>query len=139
MRHTRQHPSSELPAITLKIADGCRITGADRSKLCQLISAGEIAVEVDAITFSPMTSCHTPVDGRRATSEQAFGARLRLVMHPFLANAILTAALANAPVEVRRDFSSSDATRREKAEDRLVERLVAAIYAADEDTNPGPQ
>jgi len=52
-------------------------------------------------------------------------------MHPFLANAILTAAVANSPDEVRRDLSSSNADRRAKAEDALVERLTAALYAAE--------
>jgi len=130
MRHLRRRPSSELSPITLRIADACRITGIGRSKFYELIKAGEIEViKVGAMTLLPMTSIQALLDrGRPAIGSDAFGSRLRTVMQPFLANAILTAAVANSPGEVRRDLSSSNADRRTKAEDALVERLVAAMF-----------
>ena len=79
-----------------------------------------------------MMSLQAPLDrGRPAAGYGSFGERLRAVMHPFLANAILTAAVANSTGEIRRDLSSSNADRRTKAENTLVERLVASIYEAD--------
>lgn len=72
------------------------------------------------------------VDQRRVATEESFRLRLGEVMHPFLANAILTAAIANAPDEVRRDLSSANAHRRIKAEDSLVAQLVSAMYEATE-------
>ena len=68
------------------------------------------------------------VDQRPLATEESFRLRLSAVMHPFLANAILTAAVANAPDEVRRDLSSVNADRRTKAEDSLVAQLVAGLY-----------
>lgn len=138
MRHMPRHSSGNLSPITLRIADACRITGIGRSKFYELIKAGEVEViKVGAITLVPMTSIQALLEhGRSAMGEGEFGDRLRAVMHPFLANAILTAALANAPEDVRRDLSSPNADQRAKAEDALVERLVVAIFETHDD-NPG--
>ena len=133
MRHTSHRPSGDLSPITLRIADACRITGIGRSKFYELIKAGEIdVIKVGAITLVPVTSIQSLLErGRSAIAEGAFGDRLRNVMHPFLANAILTAAVANTPDVVRRDLALSNEDRRAKAEDALVECLVAAMFEAD--------
>ncbi len=133
MHHTSHRPGGDLSPITLRIADACRITGIGRSKFYELIKAGQIEViKVGAITLVPVTSIRALLErGRPAMGEGAFGDRLRNVMHPFLANAILTAAVANTPEEVRRDLASSNADRRAKAEDALVECLVSAMFEAD--------
>lgn len=133
MLHTSHRPSGDMSPITLRIADACRITGIGRSKFYELIKAGQIEViKVGAITPVPVTSIQALLErGRSAMGGGAFGDRLRSVMHPFLANAILTAAVANTPDEVRRDLASSNADRRAKAEDALVECLVAAMFEAD--------
>lgn len=133
MRHTPSRLNGNLSPITLRIADACRVTGIGRSKFYELIKAGEVEViKIGAMTLVPMTSIQALLDrGRAATGAGVFGSRLRAVMHPFMANAILTAAVANSPGEVRRDLSSSNVDRRTKAEDALVERLVVSIYEAD--------
>lgn len=133
MPHSPHREHGDLSPITLRIADACRVTGIGRSKFYELIKAGEIEViKVGAIALVPVTSIQAMLErGRSAMAEGAFGDRLRSVMHPFLANAILTAAVANTPDEVRRDLASSDADRRAKTEDALVECLVAAMFEAD--------
>jgi hypothetical protein len=78
-----------------------------------------------------MTSISALLDRGASAGATSFGGRLRAVMHAFLANAILTAAVANAPEDIRRDLSSSNSDIRAKAEDSLVDRLVSALY----DTN----
>ncbi|WP_193504463.1 helix-turn-helix domain-containing protein [Sphingosinithalassobacter portus] len=132
MSHTPSRQTASLSPITLRIADACRITGIGRSKFYELIKAGEIdVIKVGAITLVPMTSIQALLErGRSAMGEGAFSDRLRAVMHPFVANAILTAALAKVPDEGKRDLASSNADRRAKAEDALVECLVAAVYEA---------
>jgi len=129
MRSTLSKPGADLPPITLRISDACRVTGIGRSKFYELIKAGEIAViKVGAITLVPMTSIDALLQRGRPTAGE--GARLPLaeVMHPFLANAILTASLASTPEAVRRDLSSAEEERRGKAEDLVVERMISALY-----------
>jgi len=46
--------------ITVRIPEACRLTGIGRSKLYELIAAGEIEiVKVGTITLVPMTSLTT--------------------------------------------------------------------------------
>lgn len=136
MRPTSRRPNADLSPITLRIADACRITGIGRSKFYELIKAGEIEViKVGAITLVPMTSIDALLQRGRSIAGDAVRPALAEVMHPFLANAILTASLASTPEVVRRDLSSADERRRRKAEDGIVERMILALY--DRDEGPG--
>lgn len=133
MRHDLHHPNGKPAPITLRIAEACRVTGIGRSKFYELIRAGEVeTVKIGAMTLVPVSSIEALIErGRAADGEGSFGRNLRAVMHPFLADAILSAELAKAPEMVRRDLASSNAGKRAKAEDALVERLVAALYEGD--------
>ena len=129
MRPTPSKPNADLSPITLRIADACRITGIGRSKFYELIKAGEIGViKVGAITLVPMTSIDTLLQRGRPIAGNSARPPLAEVMHPFLANAILTASLASTLEAVRRDLSSLDEGRRGKAEDHVVERMIMALY-----------
>jgi excisionase family DNA binding protein len=121
--------------LTVRIREACRMTGIGRSKFYALIKAGQIeAVKVGAITLVPISSIEALIDrGRPAGGEEVLSRRLRAAMHPWLANAILTASVAKAPDKVRRDLSSLDADERARAEDTLVERLVVDLYDSDDD------
>lgn len=60
--------SSDLASdrITVRIKEACRITGIGRSKLYELIAAGEISViKVGAITLVPIESLQSSLDSRR--------------------------------------------------------------------------
>lgn len=129
MRPMPSKSNADLSPITLRIADACRITGIGRSKFYELIKAGEIGViKVGAITLVPMTSIDALLQCGRPTAGDIAKPPLDEVMHPFLANAILTASIASTPEAVRRDLSSSDEGRRGKAEDGVVERMILALY-----------
>lgn len=133
MRPTLSKPNTDLSPITLRIADACRITGIGRSKFYELIKAGEIKViKVGAITLVPMASLDALLQLGRLTAGDGNRPPLAEVMHPFLANAILTASLASTPEAVRRDLSSADEGRRGKAEDLVVERIISALYDRDD-------
>ncbi|MFD1105162.1 helix-turn-helix domain-containing protein [Sphingobium olei] len=55
------------PAITVRIKDACRITGIGRSKLDDLIAAGEIEiVKVGAMTLVPVAGLERFVAKRQA-------------------------------------------------------------------------
>jgi excisionase family DNA binding protein len=133
MRPTLSKPNADLSPITLRIADACRITGIGRSKFYELIKAGEIdVIKVGAITLVPMTSIDALLQRGGPTAGDGAGPPLAEVMHPFLANAILTASLASTPKAVRCDLSSADEGRRGKAEDLVVERMISALYDRDD-------
>lgn len=133
MRLTLSKPNAHLSPITLRIADACRITGIGRSKFYELIKAGEIGViKVGAITLVPMTSIDALLQRGRPTTGDGTRPPLAEVMHPFLANAILTASLASTPEAARCDLSSADEGRRAKAEDLVVERMISALYDRDD-------
>jgi len=133
MRPTLSKPNTDLSPITLRIADACRITGIGRSKFYELIKAGEIGViKVGAITLVPMTSIDALLQRGGPTAGDGARPPLAEVMHPFLANAILTASLASTPEAVRCDLSSADEGRRGKAEDLVVERMISALYDRDD-------
>ncbi len=133
MRPTPRRPNADLSPITLRVADACRITGIGRSKFYELIKAGEIEViKVGAITLVPMTSIDGLLQRGRPIAGDGAWPPLAEVMHPFLANAILTASLASTPEAVRRDLSSADERRRGKAEDGIVERMILALYDRDD-------
>lgn len=129
MRHMPRHPSGNLSPITLRIADACRITGIGRSKFYELIKAGEIdVIKVGAITLVPMSGIQALLErGRLGSAEHARG-NLAAAMHPVLASAILTGSIAGTPESVRRDLVSKDQGARTKAEDSIVERMIAALY-----------
>lgn len=129
MRHTPRSPSGNLSPITLRIADACRITGIGRSKFYELIKAGEIEViKVGAITLVPMSGIQALLERGRTGSAERPQCSLADVMHPFLANAILTGSIAGTPESVRCDLVSKDQGTRTKAEDSMVERMIAALY-----------
>lgn len=129
MRHMPRRQHGDLSPITLRIADACRITGIGRSKFYELIKAGEIEViKVGAITLVPMSGIQALLSRRRPGTAERAQASLAEAMHPFLANAILTASIAGAPESVRLDLLSKDEGARTKAEDVIVERMIAALY-----------
>jgi excisionase family DNA binding protein len=133
MRPTPRRPNADLSAITLRVADACRITGIGRSKFYELIKAGEIGViKIGAITLVPMTSIDALLQRGRPIAGAGARPPLAEVMHPFLASAILTASLASTPEAVSRDLSSADEARRGKAEDGFVERMILALYDRDD-------
>ena len=133
MRPALSKPNADLSPITLRVADACRITGIGRSKFYELIKTGEIeAIKVGAITLVPMTSIDALLQRGRLTAGDGTRPPLAEVMHPFLANAILTASLVSTPEAVRRDLSSADEGRRGKAEDGIVERMISALYDRDD-------
>lgn len=129
MRHLPRGLHGSLSPITLRIADACRVTGIGRSKFYELIKAGEIdVIKVGAITLVPMSGIQALLErGRPRTAERAQPS-LDEAMHPFLANAILTASIAGTSESVRRDLASKDEETRTKAEDSIVERMIAALY-----------
>jgi excisionase family DNA binding protein len=133
MRPALSKPNADLSPITLRVADACRITGIGRSKFYELIKAGEIdVIKVGAITLVPMTSIDALLQRGRPIAGNGARPPLAEVMHPFLANAILTASLASTPEAVRCDLSSADEGRRGKAEDLVVERMISALYDRDD-------
>lgn len=131
MRHMPKHSSSSLSPITLRIADACRVTGIGRSKFYELIKAGEIEViKVGAITLVPMSGIKALLNRGRPGADEGEQSTLIEALHPLLANAILTASIAETPESVRYDLSSMDAGTRTKAENRVVERMITALYDA---------
>jgi excisionase family DNA binding protein len=135
MRHTAHRQHGNLSPITLRIADACRITGIGRSKFYELIKAGEIEmIKVGAITLVPMSGIQALLARGRPGTAQHAQASLAETMHPFLANAILTASIAGTSESVRRDLLSKDEGTRTKAEDRIVERMIAALYEPQGET-----
>lgn len=129
MRHSPRRQHGDLSPITLRIADACRVTGIGRSKFYELIKAGEIEViKVGAITLVSMSAIQALLErGRPRTTERAQRG-LDQAMHPFLANAILIASIAETSESVRRDLASKDKETQAKAEDSIVERMIAALY-----------
>jgi excisionase family DNA binding protein len=56
---------STLRPISVGIPEACRLTGIGRSKLYELIAAGEIdIVKIGAITLVPMSSLEQLIEGR---------------------------------------------------------------------------
>ena len=136
MRHAPQGPGTGIPPLTLRISEACRVTGIGRSKFYELIKDGAVEViKVGAITLVPMSSIQALLDrGHRGDAE--FPRRgLAEVMHPFVANAILTASIAGTSELVRQDLLSQDYGTRSKAEDSIVERMTAALYEPHDETS----
>lgn len=128
-------PNDILSPITLRIADACRVTGIGRSKFYELIKAGEIGViKVGAITLVPMSGIQALLERGRLGKHERAKPILAQAMHQFLANAILTASIAETSAAVRRDLSSKDGNTRAKAEDSIVERMIAALYDPRDET-----
>lgn len=135
MRHVPRTPHANLSPITLRIADACRITGIGRSKFYELIKAGEIEViKVGAITLVPMAGIQRLLERARPGKTEHTPGSLAEAMHPFLARAILTASIAGMSELVRCDLLSKDEGVRTRAEDNLVEHLIAALYEPDHET-----
>jgi len=134
MGHTPHRSGGDLSPITLRIADACRVTGIGRSKFYELIKAGEIEViKVGAITLVPMSGIQALLERGRSGAHERAKPLLTEAMHPFLANAILTAGMAEASETVRRDLLSGDEGTRTKAENRVVQRMIAALYDPDDE------
>lgn len=118
MRHSQRRQHRDLSPITLRIADACRITGIGRSKFYELIKAGEIEViKVGTMTLVSMSGIHALLERGRSAGVECAKPLLAEAMHPFLANAILTASIAETSEAVRRDLSSKNEAARAKAED----------------------
>lgn len=129
MHHISRRQHGELSPITLRIADACRITGIGRSKFYELIKAGEIeAIKVGAITLVPMSGIQALLARGRPGDAEPAQASLAKAMHPFLVSAILTASIAGTSDPVRRDLMSKDDGTRTKAEDSIIEQMIAALY-----------
>jgi excisionase family DNA binding protein len=65
----RDIASSPLAPITVRIREACRITGIGRSKLYELIGAGEIdTIKVGAITLISVASLHRFLASRGSTA-----------------------------------------------------------------------
>jgi excisionase family DNA binding protein len=135
MRPMPSRPTADLSPITLRIADACRITGIGRSKFYELIKTGEIGViKVGAITLVPMTSIDALLARGCPGTEKCAQRRLAESMHPFLANAILTGSIAGTSEAVRLDLASKDEAARTKAEDCIVDRMIAVLYDSHDET-----
>jgi len=109
------------------------MTGIGRSKFYELIKTGDIeTIKIGRITLVPMTSIERLIDRcrRRASPEQATGQQ-RISMHPFVANAVVTAALAAMSEQARSSLVSVDELARSKAEDDLAARIVEALQEVD--------
>lgn len=133
MRYDPQRTGGGLPPITVRISDACRTTGIGRSKFYELIKDGAVEViKVGAITLVPMASIRALLDRGHRGQVELTQRGLADVMHPFLASAILTASMAETSEAVRRDLSSNDERSRTKAEDGIVERMIAALYAPED-------
>ncbi|MDG5487683.1 helix-turn-helix domain-containing protein [Sphingomonas sp. BGYR3] len=72
-RSTHPHagrPTTDFKPITLRIAEACRITGIGRSKLYQLIKAGEIEViKLGTMTLVSMRSVEEMMERKKARNE----------------------------------------------------------------------
>ncbi|MBY8829709.1 helix-turn-helix domain-containing protein [Hephaestia mangrovi] len=126
------HPVSH-PAITLRIPDACRATGIGRSKLYELIKLGEIdSIKIGRITLIPVTSIERLIarSGAAVIPDERERERQIMSMHPFLANAVITAALAHMTDQVRGGLNSADQLTRSKAEDGLAARIVETLLEA---------
>jgi excisionase family DNA binding protein len=135
MRPTPRRPNADLLPITLRVADACRITGIGRSKFYELIKAGEIGViKVGAITLVPMTSIDALLARGCPGTEKCAQRALAESMHPFLANAILTASIAGTSEAVRLDLASKDQAARTQAENIIVDRMIAVLYDTHDET-----
>ena len=130
MRHAAPNPHAGIPPLALRISEACRVTGIGRSKFYELIKDGAVeAIKVGAITLVPMSAIQALLDrGHRGHAELPKRG-LAEAMHPFLASAILTASMAETSDAVRRDLCSNDKRSRTKAEDGIVGRMIAALYA----------
>ncbi|WP_412103437.1 helix-turn-helix domain-containing protein [Sphingomonas sp. R647] len=123
---------ADMEPLTVRIAEACRITGIGRSKLYELIAAGEIeTIKVGAITLIPLNGIRALVDRGRSVEDSAFSRRLEAAMHSTLARGIMTAALTNLPQGIRSDLSSLHEQTRVKAEDAIVACIVKALYASE--------
>lgn len=55
-----------LEPISVRIPDACRLTGIGRSKLYELIAAGEVeTIKVGVITLIPVAGLHRFIEARR--------------------------------------------------------------------------
>ena len=130
MRRTQLPQGGGLPPLTVRISDACRMTGIGRSKLYELIKDGAVEViKVGAITLVPMSSIQALLDRGHQGIASPTNRTLAEAMHPFVANAILTSSLAATCEQTRRDLLSTNTSLRTKAEDRVVEQMVAALYS----------
>jgi excisionase family DNA binding protein len=123
------HPVNH-PAITLRIPDACRATGIGRSKLYELIKLGEIdTIKIGRITLISVTSIERLIARCSAAASPDERERGRQIpsLHPFLANAVITAALAGMTNQVRGRLASVDELTGSRAEDGLAARIVDAL------------
>ena len=61
--------AKRMPPLAVRVAEACRLTGIGRSKLYELIKAGDLqTIKIGAITLIPMSSLETLL--RSASSER---------------------------------------------------------------------
>lgn len=130
MRNAPPRPQAGIPPLALRISEACRVTGIGRSKFYELIKDGAVEViKVGAITLVPMSSIQALLDRGHRGQARLPKRGLTDVMHPFVASAILTASMAETSGAARRDLCSNDQRSRTRAEDKIVERMIAALYS----------
>ncbi len=62
----RASPAEATPPICVRIPEACRLTGIGRSKMYELIAAGEIeTIKVGTITLVPLAALAAFVDALR--------------------------------------------------------------------------
>ena len=129
MRRTWLPLGGGMPPLSVRISDACRMTGIGRSKLYELIKDGAVdVIKVGAITLVPLSSIQALLDrGHRSVAASLRRPSAESV-HPFVTSAALTSSLASTSDEVRRDLCSGDERKRTRAEDDIVQRMVAALY-----------
>jgi len=60
------------PPLTVRVREACRLTGIGRSKLYELIKAGEIeTIKVGHMTLIPMGSLARFIDAKRSDASQS--------------------------------------------------------------------
>lgn len=134
MRRPRSGLAGGLSPLSVRISDACRMTGIGRSKLYELIKDGAVEViKVGAITLVPMSSIQALLDRGHQGETTSKPSSLAEAIHPVLTSALLTSSLSSTPSEIRRDLCSADERTRASAEDRIIERMVAALYEAHSD------
>jgi excisionase family DNA binding protein len=133
-RRAPLYQRSRLSPITLRIPEACLITGFSRSKLYELIKAGQLdVIKVGSMTLVPMASIEGLLAGNVSRNEA--GARPPGTVSYgglFLAAATISGIIACTPDWLRREFySTSDAVRKE-AEAAISGRLIGALYPQDD-------
>lgn len=124
--------STPASPLAVGIPEASRLTGLSRSRLHTLIQEGALdVVKVGSETLVPMKNLEQLMGGRQLGAGSIADHPNTVRMHAFLMQAIFTACLANLPLTLRRELASANEKIRVRAEDLVVERLLAALRKAD--------